>query len=86
MRDRRPYVYVDGEQIFTGRRRVPDDDPDHTFNIGAGLDDGGWLGYNFKGKIASVLAFDKALEPRDINAFAQGDNPSAKPAMLWPNK
>ena len=83
VRDRMPYIYVDGEQIFVGRRKVPDDYPNHMFHIGAGLDNGGWLGYNFKGKISNVLYYDKPLKEEDIDGFAQGKNPNEKPAMVW---
>jgi hypothetical protein len=65
---------------------MPDDAPNHLFHIGAGQDNGGWLGFNFKGTIVSVRAFDKALERQDIDAFAQGHSLSEKPAMAWPDR
>lgn len=85
LRDKKPHIYVDGELKYTGRRSVPEDDPDHTFNIGAGMDGGGRLGYNFKGKISSVLYYNNPLEEKDIQAFAQGKNPTEKPVMVWKN-
>ena len=83
VRNRKPYIYLDGEQLFAGKRSVPDDDPDHTFNVGAGLDDGGWLGHNFKGEISSVLTFDRALEQQEISKLTKDEKASIEPVMNW---
>jgi len=70
-----PRIYVDGQLVFEGRQPISADNPDHTFNIGAGIDTGGYRGYNFKGSLSQVLHYDKPLSHEAVLAFATGDIP-----------
>ena len=80
-----PKLYVDGHLKQTSLQKLSQGKPSHTFNIGAGLDYGGYLGYNFKGTISHVLVYDEPLPEKTIEAFAKGDIPEGKASLKWTN-
>ena len=53
------------------------------FNIGAGLDDNGELGYNFLGKISQVLVYNRQLSAYEIQTFADGGAPEGEKLVNW---
>lgn len=80
-----PEFYLDGKKIHQGKHVLPKANPLHTFNIGAGLDDGGWLGYNFIGTINQALIYDTALDNNSIMAYAKGEVPKGTKLLEWTN-
>jgi hypothetical protein len=81
--DRMPTIFLDGELIHTGDERMNPDTPGHAFHIGAGLNDGGYLGYNFQGEIAEVMVFDVTLDEAAIGEYAGGNKPEGQPVLAW---
>jgi arylsulfatase A-like enzyme len=75
LRGKYPEIYIDGKLEFKGVHKIREDDPGHTFNIGAGIDDSGYAGYNFIGTISHVLCYNESLEEDAIKTFAEGDTP-----------
>ncbi len=84
--DRQPYVYLDGQPLEKNLPKISQDEVSYTFNIGAGLDESGFMGYNFQGNISHVLYYDTPLTQEVIKAFAQGKMPQAKASLQWDNE
>ena len=70
-----PRIYVDGQLKFEGKKEISADHPEHTFNVGAGIDGGGYRGYNFQGTLSEVLYYDQPLSEEAVLAFASGEVP-----------
>ncbi len=83
LRDHKPTIYVNGEQVYQSTRSVPEDDASHTFNIGAGQDDSGWLGYNYQGEISNIRYYRKSLSPKELQMIAKGKSIDVKATMSW---
>jgi len=81
--DRKPTIYLDGEMIHKGEEKIAPDTPGHAFHIGAGLNDGGYLGYNFQGDIAEVMVFNSILDEASIEEYAKGSKPAGQPVLAW---
>jgi arylsulfatase A-like enzyme len=81
--DRMPSVYLDGNLIHSGEERMAPDTPGHSFHIGGGLNDGGYLGYNFQGDISEVVVFNSALGESAIEEYANGNKPEGQPVLAW---
>jgi arylsulfatase A-like enzyme len=73
VRNNYPSIYIDGELKFTASKQISDDNPNHTFNIGAGVDFGGYNGYNFIGNIDQVLVYEESLEEESIRSFTASE-------------
>ena len=58
----------------------------HKFNIGAGLDGMGYMGYNFKGTISHTLVYNEPLEKSAIEKFANGNIPEGEMIVQWITK
>jgi arylsulfatase A-like enzyme len=83
--NRQPAIYIDGELVLRSRHKLSPDKNSGTFNIGAGLDDAGFLGHNFIGEIAQVLVYDKPLSEEAVKKYAKGDNPEGNAILNWNN-
>ncbi len=64
-----PKIYVDNLLVFTGTEALKADHPSHTFNVGAGIDTGGYRGYNFRGDISHVYYRRGIVEQQDLKDF-----------------
>jgi hypothetical protein len=80
-----PHFYIDGELKVKSEEMISKDKPGQTFNIGAGLDDSGYQGYNFIGDISHVIFYNKPLSEDVIKSFAEGKIPEGKAALEWTN-
>lgn len=85
IRDKYPHFYVDGEFIMKGMEVISDDNPTHTFNIGAGVDFSGYNGYNFNGIISETLIYDTSLNEEAVMAHAEGMTPDGNKIVEWKN-
>ncbi len=84
IQDKLPAIFLDGQQQWAGKQPIQPFVQGMDLNIGAGFDDGGWMGYNFQGEIAQVLRFEEALEDAQIATYAKGTTPSVEAALIWP--
>ena len=78
VRDSYPSIYVDGDLKFKASKPVSEDNPNHTFNLGAGVDFGGYNGYNFIGKLEEVIVYGESLEEESIQAYVTGEIPDGQ--------
>jgi arylsulfatase A-like enzyme len=85
LQGRLPHFYIDGELKVKSEEMISKDKPGQTFNIGAGLDDSGYQGYNFIGDISHVIFYNKPLSEDVIKSFAEGKIPEGKAALEWTN-
>ena len=76
-------IYIDGVFRFKSKLNLTPSKKGSTFNIGAGLDDAGWLGYNFIGDIANVMVYDEPLNINRISEYAEGRIPEGKVILDW---
>ena len=83
---KQPNIYVNGDLKLKSNNMVSKDNQSSTFNIGAGLDDVGWFGYNFKGEISKVAVFDRPLSEEEVKSATNGKLPEGKIIMNWENK
>ncbi len=77
-----PHIYVDGQLELKGTKKSKADNPEHTFNVGAGIDTGGRRGYNFKGTLSHVIYYDQPLDEAALVDFASGKVPSGGRELL----
>jgi hypothetical protein len=85
IKNKRPAIYIDGELSWQGKNPVQPDKDDHNFNIGAGFDDNGYMGYNFKGIMSHVLVYEQTLDESAILKFSSGNVPSGNLIKKWLN-
>jgi hypothetical protein len=81
VRNNYPSIYIDGNLKFTASKPISKDNPNHTFNIGAGVDFGGYNGYNFIGNLDQVLVYEESLDEESIQAFATGEIPDGEKVL-----
>lgn len=80
-----PHFYLDGQFKLKAEQALSKDNPKHTFNIGAGIDLAGFLGYNFIGTIEEAYVLDRALDENAVKAYATGQLPDGGQLMAWIN-
>ena len=85
VKNQKPRVYVDGKLTWKGPGKIVPSGSDDTFNIGAGLDNWGFNGYNFIGTISEVRFYDDQLDKKSIEAYSRGEVPDGKLKMKWKN-
>ncbi|MEM7368095.1 MAG: sulfatase-like hydrolase/transferase [Bacteroidota bacterium] len=68
-------LYLDGELAHSASKALNADHPEHQFNVGAGIDTGGFRGYNFRGKMSTVLHYAQALTDEEVEGFSEGQIP-----------
>jgi arylsulfatase A-like enzyme len=85
LRGMQPHFYIDGNLKLKSENMISQDKPKQTFNIGAGLDDSGYMGYNFIGDISHVLCYNKPLSEEVIKSFTEGKIPEGKTILEWTN-
>jgi arylsulfatase A-like enzyme len=78
VRDNYPSIYLDGDLKFTTSKPISENNPNHTFNIGAGVDFGGYNGYNFIGNLDHVMVYGESLKEESIQAYATGVIPEGQ--------
>lgn len=78
-----PTIHLDGKASMMVESRIRKDGFPQNFNIGAGLDDNGELGYNFQGDISQVLVYSKQLSVDEIQIFARGGAPQGEKIVNW---
>jgi arylsulfatase A-like enzyme len=83
VKDMKPQVYIDGSMAWNGKKNVSTYVEGKDFNIGAGIDDGGYTGYNFIGTISHILVFEEQLNIDQIQAFAKGREVNNIPILSW---
>lgn len=77
-----PELYLDGELRFSSTEKMKADNSKHSFNIGAGIDTGGYRGYNFQGKIESAHFYERALSEAEVGHFTTGQVPDGNRRLI----
>ena len=80
-----PEIYIDGNMKLKLHRRIGADQLNQKFHIGAGIDDSGYMGYNFIGDIEQVFAYDQPLSQEAVKLFAAGHTPEGHLILDWKN-
>ena len=75
--------YVDGKATRKIVSRINKEGFPQNFNIGAGMDENGELGYNFLGEISHLLVYSKQLTGDEIQIFAKGEAPEGEKSVNW---
>ena len=78
-----PTIYLDGKATREIESRISKEGFPQNFNIGAGLDENGELGYNFRGEISQVLIYDESLTVKQIELFASDGIPDGKKILSF---
>jgi arylsulfatase A-like enzyme len=81
-----PTIYLDGKLTRKIDRRISREGFPQNFNIGAGMDENGELGYNFQGEISHVQIYDKLLTGEELELISQTGNPDGEPIFSWSGK
>ena len=81
-----PSIYIDGDLKFTASKPVSEDNPNHTFNLGAGVDFGGYNGYNFIGNLEQVIVYGESLKEESIQAYTTGVIPDEEKILKLDNQ
>ena len=82
----KPSIHLDGNAIQEIESRISKEGFPQNFNIGAGMDEHGELGYNFRGEISRVLIYENPLTGEDIGLFANDGIPGGEPIIHWDGK
>ena len=73
-------LYIDGELKTTDDDFISEDNPEHVFKIGAASPD---FAGNLQGNVSRLLTYDHALTEMEIQAFANGQDPSSQSTLDW---
>jgi len=76
-------IHVDGEATGKIESRISKEGFPQNFNIGAGMDENGELGFNFQGEISHVLVYNNQLNGDQIQIFAEGGAPEGEKSVNW---
>ena len=79
----RPTLHLDGKETRSLETRIRKEGFPQEFNVGAGMDDNGELGYNFRGEISHVLVYDEPLTAEQIALFANAEIPDGKMILSY---
>lgn len=81
-----PTIRLDGKAIMEIDRRISKEGFPQNFNIGAGIDDNGELGYNFQGEISHLLIYDTEVSDKEIILFANEEIPDGETILSYSAK
>jgi arylsulfatase A-like enzyme len=81
-----PTIYLDGLVTGSIGTRISKEGFPQNFNIGAGMDDNGYMGYNFRGDISQTLIYNEIVTGENIELFASGILPEGEMILSWTQK
>ncbi len=76
-------IHVDGKATRKIVCRIRKEGFPQNFNIGAGMDEQGELGYNFRGEISHLLIYDKPVTGEDFVLFANSGIPDGETILSY---